>query len=99
MVHCEDFAVLGWITQLDWLWTHINNKLQPKHRGRIGPEETDWKDTNILIWTDRGVTYEAGQRHVEIWLQEVGLEDHSKPIGIPIDRSANDSRIWNAIVN
>ena len=42
--------------------------------------------------------YEADQRHVEICLQEVGLEDASKSISTPIDRSSKDPKCRNQIV-
>ena len=103
VVHGDDVAVIGRNKHFDWFWIQISNKLQSKHRGRIGPEESDLKEIRILnrivTWTDRGITYEADQRHVEICLQEVGLEAHSKTISTPTDRSAKDSRNRSAVVN
>jgi len=103
VVHGDDFTVLGHKEDLNWFWTEISKKFESKHRGRIGPEESDLKEIRILnrivTWTTSGIQYEADQRHVEICLQEVGLEDSSKPISTPIDRSAKDSKNRNSVVN
>ena len=53
----------------------------------------------VVSWTPGGITYEADQRHVEICLQEVGLDESSKPISTPIDRSSKDPKCRNGLVN
>ena len=49
----------------------------------MGSEESDLKEIRILdrvvSWTNRGITYEADQRHVELCL----LEESSNPISTP----------------
>ena len=76
---------------------------QSKHKGRLGPEEFDLQELRILsrvvTRNSRGITYEAGQRHVEICLPGVGPTDHSKTISTPTDRSAKDYRNWKPLVN
>ena len=37
VVHGDDFAVLGWESQLNWFWTEIKKKFECKHRARLGP--------------------------------------------------------------
>ena len=69
----------------------------------MGPEEADLKEIRILsrvvTLTERGFTYEADQRYVEICLHELGPEESSKQISTPADRSAKDSRNRNVVVN
>ena len=102
VVHGDDFTVLGRRQDLDWFWNQISTKFQSKHRGRIGPEASDTKEIRILnrivTWTPAGITYEADQRHVEICLREVGLEESSKPISTPIHRSNKDPKCRTGIV-
>ena len=40
-VHGDDFAVLGWEKELDWFWKRIGTKFQSKHRGSLGPRNSD----------------------------------------------------------
>ena len=62
----------------------ISEKFQPKHRGRIGPAHSDKREMGIpnwiVIWNSEGLTYEAGQRHVEICFEEVGLTESNRAI-------------------
>ena len=85
-----------WNRPSDWFWFQIHNKFQREHTGRTGLQESDLKDIRILIrvatWIERGVTYEADRRRVEICLQEVGLKESRKQISIPMDRSAKEPR-------
>jgi hypothetical protein len=50
-----------------------------KVRGRLGPGEEDEKSIRILNriveWGSDGLWYEADQRHAEIFVDELGLED------------------------
>ena len=63
----------------------IRNKLQSKQRGRVGPEESDLKEIRILnrivTWISDAILFEADQRNVnvEIFLQEMRLEDMNNP--------------------
>ena len=74
VVHRDDFTILGWEHALDWFWKTISEKFKSKHRGRIGPAQSDNKEMRILNrivkWSSEGLTYEADQRHVEICLEE-----------------------------
>ena len=94
VVHGDDFAVLGRRHELDWFWNQINKKFQSKHGGRMGPAESGTKEirmlNRIVTWTPEGITCEADQRHVEICLKEVVLEECSRPISTPVDRSSKD---------
>ena len=65
-------------------------KFESKHRGRIGPAIEDAKEMRILnrivTWTDNGIEYEGDQRHVEICMQNLGLEIDSREVGTPTDK-------------
>ena len=43
VVHGDDFTVLGWELQLDWLRKNMYERFENKHRGRIGPHPNDEK--------------------------------------------------------
>ena len=73
--------MLGWQNELDWFWEATSDKFQSKHRGIIGPGNSDLEEMQVLnrivSWTPEGITYEADQRHVEICLQELGPDESS----------------------
>ena len=100
MVHGDDFAVLGWSHQLDWFWKKLKVRFLSKHRGRLGPQPSDLKSLRILNliveWTDGGIYYEGDQKHVEICLRELGLEESSREMLMPSDKSLEDPKNSNA---
>jgi len=53
-------------------------RYEVKFRGRLGPESKDDKAIHILNrlvqWTERGIEYEAGQRHADIVTASSGLD-------------------------
>ena len=53
----------------------------------------------IVTCSDTGIKYEADQKHVEICLKDVGIEEVSKVGNTPVDRFANDVRNRSGIVN
>ena len=84
VVHGDDFTVLGWANQLDWFWSKIKAKFESKHRGRLGPGPSDLQSIRILNriveWKEEGIVYEADQRHAEICLKEMGLDESSREV-------------------
>jgi len=102
VVHGDDFTILGWEKDLDWFWKEISTAFESKHRGRLGPGPHDLKEMRILnravTWTKEGLTYEADQRHVEICLRDVNLENATS-VSTPVDRSSKDPKNRNEIVN
>ena len=96
MVHGDGFAVPSWETQLDWFWDKIQKRFESKHRGRLGPSRNDTKQIRILNriveWTDAGILYEGDQRHVEICIRQMGLEESAREVVTPVDRSVEDPR-------
>ena len=82
VVHCDDFTVLSWETQLDWFWGMIQKRFGFKHRGRLGPGRNDKKQIRILNrivdWTDAGILHEGDQMHVEICIKQVGRRNRQE---------------------
>ena len=81
VIHGDDFAILGWEKELDWFKRQLKKRFECKHRGRIGPGDKDDKSIRILNrvveWTEEGISYEADQRHAEIIMAGLGLEENS----------------------
>ena len=87
VVHGDDFTLLADEDKLDWFRREISKKLEVKFRGRNGPDSGDDKSIRVLsrvvTWTIKGIKYEADQRHVEIILKQLSLEEASKPVSTP----------------
>ena len=49
----------------------------------------------MLEWTKEGILYEGDQRHVEICLSEAGIEENSRIVNTPVDRSNKDAKNSN----
>ena len=100
-VHGDDFTLLGWQKDLDGFWKTIKAKYECKHRGRLGPSDEDSKQIRILNriieWTPEGLAYEGDQRHVEICFREVGIEENSRVVNTPTDKSINDPKNSNKL--
>jgi len=87
VVHGDDFTALGWEHQLDWYRGQVTSKFESKVKGRIGPAKDDLKSMRVLNrlvqWTSEGIEYEADQRHAELIIQELGLQEGSKSVNTP----------------
>ena len=87
-------------THLGWAWGMIQKRFESKHRGRLGPWRNDKKQirilTRIVERTDAGILHEEDQRHVEICIKQVGLEESTREVMTPVDRSAKDPRNANS---
>ena len=72
MVICGENDFLGWLQQ------KISSVYLCKIRGLLGRDTSDNKGmvivNRIVNWSDKGITLEADPRHVELKLQELGLE-------------------------
>ena len=86
-VHGDDFTLLGPINDLHGFQTEIKKKFETKVRGIIGCEPDDDKSIRILNrvieWTDRGIEYEADQRHAEIIVRDAKLGHSAKSVNTP----------------
>ena len=58
-----------------------------KVKGRLGPGPKDQKTMRVLNriveWTDKGIRYEADQRHAEIICKELGYNEETKGVVTP----------------
>ena len=94
VVHGDDFTMLGHDHQLDWFKGEIGKRFECKYRGRIGPGRKDNKEMRILnrivTWTEEGLQYEGDQRHVEIAMKEMGLDEESREVIVPIAKEEED---------
>ena len=43
--------------------------------------------SRIVTWTKEGIEYEGDQRHVEICVQDLGLDKYSKEVITPCDNN------------
>ena len=69
VAHGDDFTVLGFDVDLDFLQADIQAEFDVKVRGRLGSGKQDDKRMRILNrivrWADAGLRVEADPRHVE----------------------------------
>ena len=65
----------------------MTNRYEVKVRGRLGPGSKDAKSIRILNrvleWTSEGLVYEADQRHGEIIVQQLCLNNGSATLSTP----------------
>ena len=87
VIHGDDFTALGKEKDLDWYRKMIMERMSTKVKGRLGPGPKDQKTMRVLNriveWTDRGIRYEADQRHAEIICRELGYNDDTKGVVTP----------------
>ena len=85
IVHGDDFTSCGPEWAIEWFKHKITNKCESKH-DVLGPAAKHSRSTRVLNrvveWTSDGVRYEADQRHADIVVDELGLND-SKPVSTP----------------
>ena len=78
---------------LDWLRNEFKKRFEIKFKGRLGPGENDDKAVGILnrvvSWTDRGIEYEADQRHSEIIIAALGLRGKKSTVSPRIKTSSD----------
>ena len=96
VAHGDDFMVLPWETQLDWLWGVTQKRLESKYRGRLGPWRNDKKQIRALKrmveWTDAEIVHEGDQRHAKSCIKQMGLDGSTRKVLTPVDRSGKDQR-------
>ena len=86
-IHGDDFTILGAEKDLNWFREQIKSRFEVKFRGRIGPSEKDDKSIRLLNrvfeWTPEGIVVEADQRHAELIVQDLGLNERTKSVSTP----------------
>ena len=79
--------MLGNDEDLDWFEKEISAKFEVKIRGRLGPGVKDTKAIRILNRiaerTKEGIWYEADQRHAELLVQHLGLDNNRIRCDVP----------------
>ena len=89
VVHGDDFTGVGDEDGLRKLEKGLKAKLELKVRGLLGPEAGDMKTIRILnrvlTWTSEGLEYESDQRHAELVLRALNLEE-ANAVNSPCDR-------------
>lgn len=79
VVHGDDFTSLGPHRELKWFAHALSKYLSIKERGILGPEVNDMKEIRILnrivAWEPDGIRYEADQRHAEVLVKALNLQD------------------------
>ena len=87
VIHGDDFTLLGSEVSLDWFRDKIQEKFEVKFKGRLGPGNGDDKAVRVLnrivTWTNEGIQYEADQRHAEIIVRQLGLNESSNSVVTP----------------
>jgi hypothetical protein len=87
-VHGDDFTILGYDKDLDWLKLEMEKKFAIKS-SRIGPAKDDDKSlkllNRIIEWTPQGISIEGDQRHAELIVKDLQLELTSKSVSTPYD--------------
>ena len=77
VVHGDDFVILGWRQQLDWVRSEIMKTYEIKFE-MMGPAAGDDKSVRILNrvlqWNELGLDLEADQRHAELMIKYAGVD-------------------------
>ncbi len=82
----DDFTVLGPSKSLDWLRGVAHQKMEVKFEGRLerGKPGALRILNRIVTVTENGLEYEADQRHGEILMRDMGVDESSKGVATPV---------------
>ena len=85
-VHGDDYVSIGLLDQLMWLKGKLEDNYQVKTQ-IVGPDDNQMQEIKILnrivSWGKKfGIHYEADPRHIEIIIEQLGLQD-AKPVCSP----------------
>ncbi|CAK0860922.1 unnamed protein product [Prorocentrum cordatum] len=90
LAHGDDFMVLGDEITLKEIETKLTERYDIKCTGILGPDSGDAKEVvflnRVLRYVDGStpaVEIESDQRHVELLIKELGLENESKGLDVP----------------
>jgi hypothetical protein len=87
VIHGDDFTLLGIDKNLDWFRAAIQAKWQVKIKGRLGPDPHDTKIIHVLNrlveWCEDGIHYEADQRHADILVKTLSLDNNANGSPVP----------------
>lgn len=78
VVHGDDYISVGKEESLQWMEARLKCKYEEKKNKWLGPQPNHSKEVRVLnrviTWEDEGISYEADPRHVEIMIEELGLQ-------------------------
>ena len=84
-VHGDDFTITGPAASLTWMDKVMSGRYEIKSEV-LGPENGQTQELRILNrvlrWTGGGIEYEPDQRHAEIVVKEMNMQN-AKPVGTP----------------
>ena len=85
VVHGDDFTVLGPGKSLDWFRGVIQKRMEVKFKSRLerGRPGAVWILNRIVTVTENGLEYEADQRHAEILMKDMGVDENCKGVVTP----------------
>ena len=98
LVHGDDFTVAGIDSDLKYVAEVFQNKYKTKVRGILG-SDLHMKAMTILNriveWTNAGIQCEADPRHVDLIIEELGLENAngSDVTGSKVDINETDTEL------
>ncbi len=74
VVHGDGFTVLEGSKELDWFREAIQARMEVKFKGRLGRGKLGAVRilNRFVIVTERGLEYEADQRHAELIVRDLG---------------------------
>ena len=79
----------------------IQKRSESSYRARLGPPRNDKKQIRILSriveWTDAGILHDRDQRHIEMCIKQMALEESTREVITLVDRSAKDPRKANSL--
>ena len=85
-VHGDDFTSTGRESDLRWLDNELKKRFELKTEF-LGPDVRRHVQqvrvlNRVISWSEESLTYEADQRHAEILIRELGLQD-ARPVATP----------------
>ena len=78
VVHGDDFTFAEKDLELKKIKSKICERYDVKVRGILGSGRRDVQEIEILRWTEQGLGYESGDKHRQVLLRDLGLNDDTK---------------------
>ena len=95
VVHGDDFTSLAEECHLKWMSAELSKQFSIKDRGILGPDEGDLKEirllNRIIAWEPDGIRYEADQRHAEVLVNSLNLQEGKGAPTPGLQESSRDS--------
>ncbi len=100
VVHGEDFTVLGPSKSLAWFRGVAQQRMEVKFNGRLerGKPGAARILNRIVTVTENGLEYEADQRHAEILIRDMGIDESSKGVVTPGVSIAEGGQLGEVLV-